>query len=189
MLQYTSQIHSMAYLPKHKQKAKDKLQGILKDLKSGETYNGPFVKDFLGNFTKGSKYSSKAEPLKFVPEWKELESDSQQGVPISTAFKKPSEADYQKGTFKRFFVKQSNIGKVTEVDSNSYKALKKEGKLTRRVIQIEWYVTGNPEDEIIDGYLYPGTKAKNQDVIDQAEKLLPGIGSQILKDPSQFVRK
>jgi len=66
---------------------------------------------------------------------------------------------------------------------------KKDKKLYRRVIKIEWYVTGNPEDEIINGYLYPGTKSKNQDVIDQAEKILPGIGEQILKDPLQFVRK
>jgi len=179
----------MAYLPKHKQKAKDKLEGILKDLKTGATYNGPFVRDFLNKFTKGSTYSGKATPLEFVPQWTELESDSDDGVPIATTFRQPSEADYQKGTFKRFFVKQSNTGKVTEIDGDIYKALKKEGKLNRRVIQIEWYVTGNPEDEIIDGYLYPGTKAKNQDVIDQAEKLLPGIGDQILKDPSQFVRK
>lgn len=179
----------MAYLPKHKQKAKEELKGILQDLKSGASYNGPFIRDFLDNFTKGNKYSSKAEPLNFVPTWNELESDTDGGVPIATVFRQPSEIDYQKGTFKRYFVKQSNTGKITEIDSNGYKALKKEGKLTRRVILIEWYVTGNPDDEIIDGYLYPGTKAKNQDVIDQAEKLLPGIGEQILKDPSQFVRK
>ena len=47
----------------------------------------------------------------------------------------------------------------------------------------------DPEDQIIGDYLYPGTKAKNQDVINKAEKILPGIGAQILKDPSQFVRK
>ena len=179
----------MAYLPKHKQKAKDKLGGILKDLKSGATYNGPFIKDFLGNFIKGNTYKAKAEPLQFVPTWTELESDSIEGVNVVRKFTEPSPADYQKGTFKRFFAKQANNGKITEIDGETYKALKKEGKLTIRVIQIEWYVTGNPEDEIIDGYLYPGTKAKNQDVIDQAEKLLPGIGDQILKDPSQFVRK
>ena len=75
------------------------------------------------------------------------------------------------------------------MDKEKYLAQKKEGKLYRRTIKIEWYVTGNPEDEIINGYLYPGTKAKNQDVINQAEKILPGIGEQILKDPGQFVRK
>jgi len=179
----------MAYLPKHKEKAKEAIGGILKDLKSGANYNGPFVRDFLGRFFKGKSYSSDSEALEFVPTWNENESDSLEGVPIKRAFRKPSPSDYEKGTFPRFFVKEANSGKVTEIDSDTYKALRKEGKLNRRAIRIEWYVTGNPEDEVINGYVYPGTKAKNQDVIDQAEKILPGIGAQILKNPAEFVRK
>ena len=33
----------------------------------------------------------------------------------------------------------------------------------------------------LNGYKYPGTKSKNQDVINQAEAILPGIGEQMAK--------
>lgn len=177
----------MAYLPKHKQKSTEEIGGILKDLLTGQVYNGPSIRDFLGNFYKGKQYKSDAEQLEFVPTWEEIESDSDGGVPIARSFETPSSTDYQKGTFTRYFVKEANSGKITEVNNKTFIALQKEGKFNRRVIKIVWYITGNPEDEIINGYLYPGTKAKNQDVINQAEKLLPGIGAQILKDPGQFV--
>lgn len=179
----------MAYLPKHKEKAKDAIGGKLKDLKTGLPFNGKFLRDFLGNFYKGDKFSAASEKLHFEPDWNDIESDSRFGIPITTAFVKPSQEDYIKGIIGRFFVKEANTGKITEIDASAYKALRKEGKIYRKVLKIEWYITGNPEDEIIDGFLYPGTKAKNQDVINQAEKILPGIGEQILKDPAQFVRK
>ena len=184
----------MAYLPKHKQKSTEEIGGILKDLLTGQKYNGPAIRDFLGNFYKGSgkdgkEYKSDADPLEYVPTWEELESDSITGVPIVKTFDTPTSLDYKKGSFERYFVKEANSGKITEVNNKTFKALKKEGKFNRRVIRIVWYITGNPEDEIINGYLYPGTKAKNQDVINQADKILPGLGDQILKDPGQFVVK
>jgi len=181
--------YSMAYLPKHKEKAKDAIGGKLKDLKTGLPFNGKFIRDFLGNFYKGDKFSASSEKLLFEPDWNDIESDSRFGIPIKTAFIKPSENDFAKGILSRYFVKEANTGKITEVDTETYKALRKEGKIYRKVLKIEWYITGNPEDEIINGFLFPGTKAKNQDVINQAEKILPGIGEQILKDPGQFVRK
>jgi hypothetical protein len=172
------------YLPKSKQKKGGKPQGKLIDPKSGLPFLGAFVMDHLGNLFKGTKITSKSEPLELIPD--ETEDPKSTFVNVKRT---PSEKDYSKGTFTRFFAKDGRTGKVVELDKEKYLAQKKEGKLYRRTIKIEWYVTGNPEDEIINGYLYPGTKAKNQDVINQAEKILPGIGEQILKDPGQFVRK
>ena len=74
------------------------------------------------------------------------------------------------------------------MDKSQYLEQKKSGKLYRRVLRIQWYITGNPEDQTINGYLYPGTKKKNQDVINQAEKILPGIQDQVLTDSAQFVK-
>lgn len=184
----------MAYLPKHKQAAKDKLKELgaqLFDPKTGLPFNGDFIQDFLGNVFKGKKFKKTSEPLDVVNS--DIVSDSIKYGGLNGGFVSkpisPSPQDYEKGLLPRFFCKDSRTGKIIEIDSQGYNQLKKESKLYRRVLRIEWYVTGNPEDEIIDGYLYPGTKAKNQDVIDQAEKILPGIGEQILKDPSQFVVK
>ena len=55
-------------------------------------------------------------------------------------------------------------------------------------MKLIWYITGNPDEQIINGYVYPGLKEKNLDVVKQAEKVLPGIGKQALTDPVQFVK-
>ena len=133
------------------------------------------------------KRNLESKPLEFIPFTEEQAERSNSD--FYSDFVTPNEAQYEKGAFPRYFVKDGRTGKIIEVDQDKYNTQKKENKLYRRVLRIEWYITGNPEDEIINGYLYPGTKAKNQDVINQAEKILPGIGEQILKDPGQFVRK
>ena len=175
------------YLPKVRQIVGGKLQGTLKDPISGLKFLGKFVKDFKGNYFKGESITSKSKPLEFVPftdeEAKRSNSD------FYSDFVQPDPQAYEKGLFDRFFVKDGRTGKIIEINRDKYTTQKKERKLYRKVLRIQWYITGNPEDEIINGYLYPGTKAKNQDVINQAEKILPGIGEQILKDPGQFVRK
>jgi hypothetical protein len=179
----------MAYLPKHKQAAKDKLKelgGSLLDPKTGLNFSGKFIQDYLGRFFKGDKLTRNSEPLEYAAPSHGEENNDTRFISQKVT---PSSADYAKGVLKRFFCKDSRTNKIIEVEGEKYKLLKKESKLYRRVIRIEWYITGDPEDQIIGGYLYPGTKAKNQDVINKAEKILPGIGAQILKDPSQFVRK
>lgn len=175
------------YIPKSKQKAGGKLDGSLIDPKTGAAFTGKFVKDFLGRFFKGDKIDSKSQPLEFVPFSDETEA-VKYGSDFVSVFIQPSQDDYNKGSISRFFVKDSRSGRIIEIDKEKYNTQKKENKLYRRVLRIEWYITGNPEDEIINGFLYPGTKKKNQDVINQAEKVLPGIGEQILKDPQQFVK-
>lgn len=172
------------YVPKIKQKVGGKIAGKLIDPKTGFKFNGKFVMDFLGNFFKGEQITSKSEPLTFVPDTQAEE----EVLGFHTVYREPSTKDYEKGLFDRFFVKDGPSGKVVEVDKAQYLEQKNSGKLYRRVLRIEWYVTGEPEDQIINGYLYPGTKRKNEDVIAQAEKILPGIKDQILKDPSQFVK-
>ena len=176
------------YIPKSKQKKGTKPQGNLIDPLTGLKFNGKFIQDFLGNFFKGDKITSNSKPLTLVP-FSNVDDSKKYGNSFTSSIITPPTLAYDRGFFSRFFCKDSRSNKIIEMNKDRYLAEKKDKKLYRRVIKIEWYVTGNPEDEIINGYLYPGTKSKNQDVINQAEKLLPGIGEQILKDPSQFVRK
>ena len=178
----------MPYLPKSKQQSGGQPEGNLIDPATGAKYLGKFVQDFLGNFFKGDKITSKSKPLELVPYSAELESGKYLNRLIMT-YPEPSQADYDKGAMDRYFVKDARNGKIVELNKQRYSAIKKEEKTTFRVLKIEWYITGEAEDKIINGYLYPGTSSKNQDVINQAEKIIPGIGKQILKDPSQFVRK
>jgi hypothetical protein len=172
------------YLPKTKYKAAAAKAGSFIDKLNGNQYTGPVIQDFLGRFFKGKTPSDNGGELEYQDSV-----DSPQGETMFVSkFPKPAADNYAKGVFPRYFCKDSRTNKIIELDTDGYKKFKSESKLYRRTLRIEWYVTGNPEDQIINGYLYPGTKTKNQDVINQAEEILPGIGKQILKDPGQFVK-
>jgi len=175
----------MKYIPKIKQIVGGKIPGFLKDPISGLKFNGAFVQDFAGNFFKGTKITKDSKPLEFVPN----EQVAQQTLGLVNEYRTPSAKDYENGVFVRYFVKDGRSGVVVEVGKDQYLRERKANKLYRRTLKVQWYIKGNPEDEIINGYLYPGIKAKNQDVVDQADKELSGIKDTILKDPTQFVRK
>lgn len=175
------------YLPKSKQKSGGTPDGNLVDPATGAKYLGKFVQDFLGNFFKGDKITSESKPLELIPFSDHSESGKYKNTLVMT-YPKPSQSDYDKGSIERFFAKDSRNGKIVELNKTRYLDIKKEGKNIYRILKIEWYITGSKEDTIVNGYLYPGTASKNQDVINQAEKIIPGIGKQILKDPTQFIR-
>lgn len=173
------------YLPKIKQKVGGKIAGKLMDLKTGRPFNGAFVQDFAGNFFKGSKVTAESEKLKFVPD----ETAASESLGVKKHFPQPTSEDYTKGTVARYFIKDGRSGKVVEINRKTYLIEKQDKKLYKRLLKVFWYIKGDPEDSIINGYKYPGVKSKNQDVINQAEKKMSGIGTQALTDTAQFVRK
>ena len=89
----------------------------------------------------------------------------------------------------RYFVKDTRTGKIYELTKKRFVMFKREGRTTVKLLKLEWKIKGDPEDQIMNGYLYPGLKAQNEDITKQANLVLPGIRSQILKDPAQFVVK
>ena len=171
------------YLPKFKQKAGGDVPGILVDPKTKLRYTGKYVKDFKGNFFKGEQITSKSEPL----ELQQSETVDRKLNFYSDAIS-PTASDYKRGYMIRYFAKDGRNGKIIELNKKNYLIRQQEAKLYIRTAKTAWYITGEPEDQIINGYLYPGTKAKNQDVVNQLDKDIPGIGDQILKDLAQFVR-
>ena len=172
------------YIPKHKLKIGGKVPGKLVDPKTGRQYLGKFVQDFKSNYWKGEQVTSKSEPLILVKDIKAEE----KALGLSTVYVKPSSEDYTKGEFIRYFVGDSRSRRIVEVDKKKYLEQRKESKLYRKTMKLIWYITGNPDEQIINGYVYPGLKEKNLDVVKQAEKVLPGIGKQSLTDPVQFVK-
>ena len=171
------------YIPKIKQVTGPKIAGFLKDKATGLKFNGSFVKDFRGKFFKGSQLTKDSEELEFVPDGSSISEDEF----FKNIYRSPNSTDYGKGVFLRYFARDRRDGKVVELDKVNYLRILKEKKIYRKTLKLEWFITGNPEDEIINGYLYPGVKAKNKDVAEQAEKELPGVTSQHLSDYGQFV--
>ena len=170
------------YLPKSKYKKGSGAGKSLVDAVTKVPFSGPTITDFLGRIFKGSNPNSANEVLEStLPP--EPEKDN-----FVNHYVRPTEKDYIKGTFVRYFAKDSRSGKIVELNKQAYLKEVSDNKLYRRTVKLEWYITGTLEDSIINGYKAFGIKTKNQNVIDQAEKILSGIGEQVLKDTSQFVR-
>jgi len=170
------------YLPEHKKK-KGKLLGKLLDLLTGATFLGSFFQNHLGQFFKGKGMTANPEPLLFVPDKKEEETDTK----FFNRHLKPSDKDYEKGKLTRYFVKDIPSGKVAELDKNAYIKQQKEGKPYRKFHKLDWLVSGLLDDTKIKGYNAEGIKTKNDRTILEAERILPGIGN-ILNDSSQFAK-
>lgn len=172
------------YIPKHKLIVGGKVPGKLVDIKTGRQYLGKQVRDHKGNYYKGTEVTSKSEKLKLVRDIKELE----KATGLRTVYVTPTSAEYLKGEFIRYFIMDSRSRRIVETDKKAYLAEKKDSKKYRKAMKLLWYIKGNPEDQIINGYVYPGVKAKNADVAKQADKVLPGISTQVLSNTAQFVK-
>lgn len=173
------------YIPKIKQVVGPKLAGFLKDKATGLKYNGSFVKDYRGKFFKGKRVTSDAEELDFVPDGSSISVDQY----FRNIYRTPNTGDYIKGTYVRYFARDRRDGKVVELDKINYLRIQKEKKIYRKTLKVLWYITGELNDQVINNYIYPGIRAQNLEVTKEAEKELPGIAIQHLKDPEQFVRK
>ena len=159
------------FLPKIKQK-KNKKKGKLIDPKTGLAFLGPFLLDHLGNFFKGKTLTADSEPLIFQPDEKKSVDDA---LSFFDRFPQPSDKDYEKGKLKRYFVKDIPSNKVVELNKDSYLKQQKENKPYRKFYTLDWNVTGGLEDSEINGYKATGIVTKNQKLIDEAEKIIPGI--------------
>lgn len=172
------------FIPKIRTKIGGKIAGKLLDPKTKRVFTGKFVKDFKGNFFKGERITKNSEPLEFIPDNVAIESTTG----LKHTYIIPTESDYKNGFLIRYFIKDAPTKKIFEVSKDDYLKERKAKKVYRKALKIQWYIKGPAEDSIINGYIYPGTKSKNQDIINQAEKELPGISSQLLKDASQFIK-
>ena len=95
--------------------------------------------------------------------------------------------DKQAGFVTRYFIKKTNEFLIIEIDSKQYDMYQsnKFDVLLYTSIQLNWTITGEVADTTVNGVLIRGVQTKNNSVIRQAEKQLPGI-STILTDPLQY---
>lgn len=166
------------FLPKIKQK-KNKKKGKLIDPKTGLAFLGPFLLDHLGNFFKGKILTKDSEPLVFAPDEKD---DIDSSLSFFDRFPEPSDKDYTKGKLKRFFVKDIPSNKVVELDKDSYVKQKRQNKPYRKFYTLDWNVKGKLQDGEINGFKVTGIVTKNQKLLDEAEKVIPGIASLVSAD-------
>jgi hypothetical protein len=99
-------------------------------------------------------------------------------------YPKPTEEDYIQGSFRRYFLQDVRNSEIKEITSETYKSIADKGYYRRT--KLEWNLLGPSEDEIVNGYSYPGAIARNRDVVSQAEETIPGM-TEFLSDLKQFV--
>jgi hypothetical protein len=99
-------------------------------------------------------------------------------------YPKPTEEDYVQGSFRRYFLQDVRNSEIKEITSETYKSIADKGYYRRT--KLEWNLLGPSEDEIVNGYSYPGAIARNRDVVLQAEEAIPGM-TEFLSDLRQFV--
>ncbi len=169
------------FIPKIKQKVGGEISGILIDPKTGLEYRGAFVQDHVGNFYKGESITNKSNPLEYIENPEILEKVKQ--LNYAYTFRKPSELDYKRGAYTRYFYKDLRTGIVKELNEEKYNYHSSNPKLYIKVLKINW----NLREKKLNKSKFEDTKLENEVVMEQAEKELPGIISQILKSPQQFV--
>ena len=81
------------------------------------------------------------------------------------------------GFVDRYFLYNVVSNNIQEVSSTTYDDLQKniiDSNLYKSV-QIQWYITGNLEDETINGVFIPGVRTKNKDEVQIASQTIQGI--------------
>lgn len=158
------------YIPKSKQKVNPPITGgILVDTKTGNPYHGSYVMDHLGNYYKGLEITGDSEILKFSP------IEPNEGISsIYHHYIKPSSIDYERGFIVRYFIKNNVTGLIKEVLERDFMREQNLDKTYLQFHKITWYLSTK-------------NLGKNKQTIEDSEKTMKNIQSQILKSPSQFV--
>ena len=174
----------MTFIPKVKTIVGGTVPGKLVDEKTGRQYLGEFIQDYKGNFYKGTSITKSSEKL--ILQTPEEKSNDVEGLRF--IYTKPTQKDYDNGIFKRYFVKDKTTGKVVEVNRKKYVEYKKLKKPYYTPLQLDWVISSPKKDYYLNNILVLGAESKNKKLINQAEKSIPGIEEQVLKDLGEFVK-
>lgn len=103
----------------------------------------------------------------------EVPIDEQGEVFIRYTRARPLLVDYQQGFVDRYVIYDIRNGKITEVSRDDY--VEYRTLRYKRSTVISWYILGEADNQKIGNYIYPGVIANNEDVLVQAENIIPGI--------------
>lgn len=148
---------------------------------SGESYEGSYFKDYAGKIFDGN--SSADSTVELLP------IDSTQPEPRVLAFEinVPTDQDYERGNFVRYFLLDKRNGKIIEVRRNTYL---REVVYTSYIsgANVRWRLAGPIEDRVFNGVSYQGARNANKQSIELLEDRLKGISAYIT-DYTQFIKE
>lgn len=171
------------YLPKSKYKI---LYASKKEVRfpNGEYYTGPYVKTYDGQIFSGEKLSKDSKRLIEIPT-----GDQPETLPDTVEFlnesNPPTEKDYQRGKFKRFFLQDKRNNQIIEVKRQRFNLFKRLAHINSKVV--DWILEGPATDTKKGPYIYFGAASKNKETIIKAENTIKGL-TQLINNYGEFVR-
>ena len=169
------------YIPKSKYKVKSTPGREFEDSK-GNTYVGSVITLYTGKSYAGTSPSDLGKEL--FPLYTFRNKLEATDIELIQEYPKPTERDYTAGTYVRYFLIDRRDSKIYEVGKTKYTNLKSSNFVNR--VSVNWNLTGPVEDTKVGDYIYPGTGKRNQEIIDQLERAVPGFKDFL--SPEQFVR-
>lgn len=134
----------------------------------GKEYTGRYFEDYQGKVFNG------ANPNNSTGELISTKVTQEPKKPLGFELNPPTEEDYTRGSFTRFFLKDTRTGKIAEVKRNTY--------LRERVFNtymqgtnLRWRLKGPIEDKDFNGRILKGARNSNKETIEVADKELPGL--------------
>jgi len=107
-------------------------------------------------------------------------------------FAQPTESDYQRGYFTRYFTKKINdrgISTLKEIDQQTYSKINSNSKdydsYMWKTTQSKWVLTGSINDTVVGGVVKKGVRNANYNLILRASQLVEGL-EYFIKDYTQF---
>ena len=169
------------FIPKSKYTVKRTPGREFEDSK-GNTYVGSVITLYTGKAYAGTSPSDLGKEL--FPLYTFRSKLEATDVNLRQEYPKPTERNYEAGTYTRYFLIDGRDRKIYEVGRETYSRLPKVNFVSK--VEVPWNLIGPVEDTKLGDYIYPGTGKKNQQIIDQLEKAVPGFKDFL--SPEQFVR-
>jgi len=107
-------------------------------------------------------------------------------------FVQPTESDYQRGYFTRYFTKKINdkgISTIREIDQQTYSKINSNSKdydsYMWKTAESKWVLTGSINDTVVGGVVKKGVRNTNYNLILRASQLVEGL-EYFVTDYTQF---
>lgn len=173
----------MSYYPKSKySKPKSAGQDEFVVKNTGEYYKGTYVETFNRKYFAGSSPIGGVELEKVKAHQRGLD----EGVVVAFGIlagtlggffkKKLTPSEKERGLAKRYFVQDSNTGKIVETDKVNYLQTKKQ-VVNRTFVEVDWIIKGPAEDQMFGKYPFEGAESRNKKTILALESQMKGIST------------
>lgn len=167
------------YIPKNKYKINQTFSGEISNT-DGTPYVGPIIETSLGKVFQGSSLNGFPKSL--------VDSRRPSRTKIERPYNDyygPTENDYTKGSYTRYFTRDKRNGKFTEMNKDQWSVKRNLNYVEGGKIQ--WLLTGPIQNGSINNIPYKGTSTKNREAVESLEQRYPGILN-FFSNTSEFVR-